>query len=52
VRGYETLRVVDPLRLWRLACVALWWTRCVRGESLATHARPVALAGAASAVPS
>jgi asparagine synthase (glutamine-hydrolysing) len=37
LRGqYDRLTQTNPLMLWRLIVIALWWKRCIAGESLAT----------------
>jgi asparagine synthase (glutamine-hydrolysing) len=32
--GYETMREHDPAYLWCLISLAMWWKRCVQGDSL------------------
>lgn len=32
--GYGTIAARNPLYLWRLISIALWWKRCVRGDRL------------------
>jgi asparagine synthase (glutamine-hydrolysing) len=31
---YERLRAHDPIKLWRVMSLALWWKRCIQGDSL------------------
>ena len=32
---YDGLAAKDPLMLWRMIVIALWWKKCIAGQSLA-----------------
>ncbi len=34
-RSYDVLAGTNPLFLWRVMSVCLWWKKCVMGEALA-----------------